>query len=520
MRPPTTADGHGASASTKARAAASVRKSQRQSALIRTLLVTISIPLSAGSAYLMLAEQNAPIDASIGRIAPPTYNPAAADVFRYETARKPSTPVIAQTIAPPAGTPITTGTLLRAPSSLQHPVHLKLDANGKLVSPFSLVLDGSGLEIGRKERDEYLLQRPVLTLAGLEKAATLTSGEPAAWFRLMEPSFQLSYTDADRRRLSSLIVQAPEMRRAVQATDAFVRGHQNKGPIAIESLRPGSGYDRDGRLSAALTELRWLGEATLSMAVHGDRSPERRIEDSLLHWANTYRPSGDAVLELPFLQALKAYEYTRASLSNDSRSKIEELFVAIVEAQFLRMRQYREYDRWHAAHTLFTLATGLSLRRASLQYHGIMQFDGHTQYSNLARKAMLEPEDVERVRYLVHTAILLDRSGAGSIAQNFKPDSNLAVAIDKMALAAPRPELRADAIQAVSYAVYFKPQLLPLLVKLTGQTQSRFGTNDAVIWAALRRPDSSVDSKPKRANPAAADDRRPARLPERKTDSH
>lgn len=393
-----------------------------------------------------------------------------------------------QTAATPE-TAATSTTASRAPSGLRYPIKLRLDALGRLVSPYSVVLDAEGQEVNRLERDEALSQLPLLP-----------SGTPPAGYNANENSNQISYGDIDRRRMAALVARAPELKTALTRNDALVSKRLNLPTTAVVSLAPSNLLGSEARRLDAIRDLEWMRAAALAMVVNGDRQPVRRTEELLKQWASIYQPSGDAIAELPILDLVIAYDVVRGAMSDADRNSVEGMLAAVVDAQLVKFKNARTYDLWHAAHTRMSLAIGFTIRKAAFQFHGSTQFERHIVGSSLMRKLEFDTDDVRRMTQLLESAILLDRSNMKNVAQALQApldlDSGMRLLLTDRAL-----DDRAELIDAFNAAVYFKPEYLPNLVRLAGASGTRFGTDTAVIRSAIRRPDSSVSPVPRK--PAA-----------------
>jgi hypothetical protein len=500
IKSPFDPSGRNVSHYTKVQAAAFAKRAQTNTALIRGLLTAIAIPLAAGAAYLIFSGHQIDIKSITG--AHHTPQPSLADIER--------TPAAQPTLAPLSSLPTSMGateitpqvvsisdvvarseTRSTASASTARPLAVVLDADGKISSPFSVELDANGYETSRRELEEHLALLPPLPLDGLEDVRVLSQEKAKTRLAISNTINVFKLTHDEMRRLSVLRHQAPEVRKMLEDAENITRTRLLRPPVAAESFHPGA---NNPFLSEALEEIRWVRAAVFSKDVNGDTSNEQRIRQTILLWANTYKPSGDVLLDKPLLDYLLAYNSVRSVFSPEDQATVDTFLSSVIDAQFLRMKAHKLYDSRHALHTRLALATGLTIKSDMLISYAYNQFNHHIANSPLFLKRSLDAENVRTITHLLHAALIFDRSGL-TFVQSQKSPRSLASAVDVLSNSS-QPANNEDLVNALVVAAYFRPDLYPKLARASEVKNSRFGTNEGALLAAIRKPTSTLTAPP------------------------
>lgn len=492
LRSPVDSFGRDPSQYTKQKAADAAKRAQSNSELVRGLLIAMAIPLSAGAVYLLLSGQDVRIEGLTSSPVAAAPVPNAASVSA--TLPPPIGAEIVPTGNPHGSTAIVAGptnpvdrTIATSGSSLEpQELKLELDSSGQLKSPYTVVLDENGREVSRKEFSEFAMFLPLLPLGPFEGAKTLSTAEVPADFSPKQQVRPFVYSEIEHRRLAALRATAPEIRRAIDNLTSLSSSRMTMSPAAVESFS-------DSRLQAAAEnakiELRWLKAAAVTRDLLGDRTPERRLVDSLLTWARTYKPSGDAVAELPLLDAVYAYNSVRHLYRTPDQAEIDAFFKQIIDLQFIRQKSNKVYNESHAAHILMTAAVGYVIENSAFQLHAITQYKYHVEKSLELKQSAPGDDEVKSLASLLETAYIFDRAGM----LDYRSPQLHAASAAMVAHGKTTDPLRL--VDAVASAAYFDPTFYRRLITISAQagvTGTRFGTDNGAFKAALRKPTSSL----------------------------
>lgn len=509
--------GHNISHFTKARAADNVKKAKASSDLLRGLLFSLAVPLIAGAAYLMFSNDEIYIPSlSVSNDLPvlvemPPSQPARAPAARAELLVappvQPELAVAALGIATLGAEDIQAapGAKLEKP----RPVVLQLNSIGKLESPFSLELDANGLEISRKEFADRAFFLPTIPRGAFESAKTLSLAQVPDDFKNIIQARPFAFNDSERIRVTELRRRAPELNRWFNSMADLSNSRLRTNQQAIESFTAAS---NESRKADALAELQWMKAASIMRDMDGDRSVEKRLLDVMMLWVRTYKPTGSAVSDLPLIDAVYAYNNIRHLWSSTDQNVIDGFFNGLVDAQFIRMRSHKVFDEEHAAHVQFALTVGLVTENRALQLHGLTQYKLHVDQSALLNLDSFGTDEVKTLHHLLRAAYALDRTGNGTYRSL---NLNRAIATLAGTSQSSPSDLR---LNTVALGAYFRPDLYPRLAALTVQSgvlNSRFGTSDGAVLAALRRPTSSMDPAVSGRQPSGVPTKLPPKTPRR-----
>lgn len=492
VKSPVNPVGHNASYYTRTQGAELERRAEANSDLVRGLLTAIAVPLVVGAAYLMFSGHKPEIPALTEMM--PAHEPAVLDEPMPDRAPAARATLPVPKAFDPQVALAPTMTVMNADGlsktgELYEPrlLRISLDANGKMASPFSVELDADGNEVGRKELEEHLVFADPLPLGEFENARILSATllPPGQFAVTRARPFMM--TEAERRRLSELRLVVPEIRKAFREADLLTNARLRSAPFAIESFN--STRVSKSIIDEGLKELRWLHQAAIVHDLQGDTATEKRMMDTIMLWAKTYKPSGLAREEAPLLELVYAYNQVRHLWRMPDQSTLDVFFRTIVDAQFARLKAQKQYDTAHALHTLFSLAIGYATDNGAFQKHGLYQYRTHLEKAGWLKQDTFGGEDVLTLKALLRSAFTLERSGNPGYQ-----DAELNRAVDVLA-SATQAHSKDVLLEAIANAAYFRPDLYKTLAELStsaGVEGSRFGTNDGAILAAIRKPDSSL----------------------------
>lgn len=492
--------GHNVSHYTKQKAADVAKRAQINSELIRGLLVAMAIPLAAGAAYLLLSGQEVRIEGL-------TTNAGGANSSQTSQAH---TPAVKATLPAPIGAEIVPtgnmqGTLpvvatsanpvdrgIAAANTPAQPRELKieLDEEGKLKSPYIVELDEEGREVSRKEFEEYAMFLPPLPLGPYDGVKTLSTSPVPADFIVKMQVRPFAYSEEENRRLGPLRSTAPEIRRALDNATSQASARMTSSPGAVENF-----YDQryTTTYQNAMLELRWMKSAAIARDLLGDRTAERRLTESVLLWARTYKPNGDAIMDLPLLDAVYAYNNIRHLYRTPDQTLIDDFFRRIVDVQFIRQKSNKLYNESHTAHILMAAAVGYVVDNSAFQQHAILQYKYHVEKSPQLMQIAPGDEEVNSLRNLLEAAYIFDRVGVLEYRSERFHKAVLAMAANG------KTDPAMLLVSTVASAAYFDPTLYARLGALSvqaGLTGTRFGTDEGALKAAVRKPTSSLTASP------------------------
>lgn len=488
--------GHNVSHYTKQKAADIAKRAQINSELVRGLLIAMAIPLSAGAAYLLLSGQDIRIE---GLSSNPVANTPVAQNPGTET------PAVKATLPAPIGAEIVPtsnlhGTLpvladasnpvdrgiARATSQGPRELKLELDSDGKLKSPYIVELDEEGREVSRKEFEEYAMFLPLLPLGPFEGVKTLSTANVPADFVPKVQTRPFVYTEEESRRLAPLRATAPEIRRAMDNATSTSSSRMTSAPGAAESLQGGA-------IENAVLELHWMKAASIARDLLGDRSTERRLTDTILLWARTYKPTGDALTEIPLLDLVYAYNNVRHLYRTPDQTLIDDFLKRVVDLQFTRQKSNKLYNESHAVHLLTAAAVGYVIDNPAYQLHALTQYKFHIEKSSELKQSAPGDDEVKSLRALLEAAYIFDRAGVPDYRS-----ARLHAATVAMANSG-KTDPPTLLVSAVASAAYFDTALYRRLGELSvqaGLTGTRFGTDEGALKAAVRKPTSSLVASP------------------------
>lgn len=453
------------------------KRSQTNSYSVKALLITMGIPLVAGAAYLIHLKQEVQLEKTSSSKSELTKIEVLNAAYRE--------PVLANPVTHASQTTVPSREAAIAPTP--GPIKIELDSEGKMISPFSLVLDENGNEESRKEIEETYVLLPPLPLGEFEKVKILSDANITKGFAMRTESRPFIYSDAERLRLTLLRASAPEIKRVFELIQAFATSRMQISPLAVESFEDPR---IDSKLIAsAQSELAWTTAAAFVREIHGDQSAERRLIETIKLWVATYKPTGNAKAELPFMDLLIAYSYIRHLLGAPDQVMIDDFFKSMINAQFTRLKAHKVYDANHAAHVYCVIAVGYVIDNSAFQLHGQTQFKFHIEHSKALKQDSYGTETVETLKHLFGAAYVLERAGTLEY-QNV--NLQRAAAILATASQSQPPTLL---VEAVARAAYFRGDLygtLPTLARGAGLLDSRFGTHGGAILAAIRKPTLSL----------------------------
>lgn len=463
------------------------RGTKTKTSFLRRLLVGIAFSLAAGCAYLLFADSFNSKNRKSSKGVPNSVSPRVSGSVS-----------IPSVVAPENLTVIGTSETVAASEAVQHKkLKLVLDSAGKLISPFSIELDQNGDEIARTELSDPTIRLTPLPLGAFDGVGRLSEAQlpPAflaqAWMR------PFAFSEAERQRIMGLRVVAIEIKNYLNEVESLTATRLSR-PLQVTG--PDLTVEDAADLSA---ELSWLRAASLARDLLGVRLTERRLIESLLRIAKSYKPTGLALREKPLLDAIFAYDHVRHLLGAAEQSIIDGFFRGIVDQQFTQMKLEKRYGESHATHTLFAVSVGHVIQDAPIAYHGATQYAFHTANSKLLEQDNLDAEGVRVLNALLRAAYVLERSG--STAYSSQKLHSAADALLRTGAALPNPNL----LETVGLAAYFRGELYAPLAEMTrdaGVANSRFGSGEIALLAATRRPTTSL-------MPVTAINRQPTNAP-------
>ncbi len=386
---------------------------------------------------------------------------------------------------------------------------ITLNSNGKMESPFSLELDENGFEVSRKELGDNAFFLPSIPRGVFETATSISSAQIPDDFKNLAQVRPFALTEAERNRITIIRQRAPELNRWIVSTLDFSNSRNRVAQVAVESF---TSFKFEAMKASALTELKWIQSASFARDLNSDRTVEKRLLDTMMLWAKTYKPSGSAIDDRPLMDAAEAYGNIRHLWSSTDQNLIDGFFTGLVEAQFTRMKSHKFFDEAHAAHVRFALIVGLVTDNRALQLHGITQYKLHVERSPIFKMESFGTTEVRTLEHLLRSAYALDRS------ENFDyRHMNLSRAVTVLS-GASQSSPKEERINTLALGAYFRPDLYPRLAALTVQTgtlNSRFGMSDGALIAALRRPTSSLDPSASGRQPSQVPTKLPPKAPRR-----
>lgn len=509
--------GHNVSHFTKARAADNVKKAKATSDLVRGLIFSLAVPLVGGAIYLMLSND----EVSISGLAVTNELPVLINVPTPENTRAPAAraeliqaPPVQPELAAAAFGIETSGaqkfqTFHGGSTGAPRALSVRLSADGKLESPFSVELDENGLEVSRKEASELTFFLPPIPRGYFESSKTILSTQIPEDFKTINQARPFAVSDLERIRLTELRRRAPELNGWFADIAGTSNARLRTSQQAIENF---SAPQFQNLRSDAIEELRWVKAASIVRDIDGDRSVEKRLLETMMLWARIYKATGSPLDDLPLLDALEAYNNIRHLWSTTDQTFIDGFFHGLVEAQFVKMKSHKKFDETHAAHARFAVAVGLVTGNRALQLHGLTQYKLHVERSTALKLESFGTDEVKTLNHLLRTAYALDRAGSDDYRSN---ELNRAIAT----LAGPSQSFPQEMrIDTLAVGAYFRPELYSRLAALTSQTgvpRARFGTADGALIAALRKPTSSLDPSMSARQPSNVPTKLPPKAPRR-----
>lgn len=488
--------GHNVSHFTKVRAADEEKRAKTKSDVIRGLLIALAFPLIAGAIYLAVSGQSLRIPgitdeepAAKPATTGSTANPSALDRQPAANATLPSILPLEVAPTPPAITTVDRdGHGSTSEAVVPQPLKLEFDSNGQLVSPYTVELNENGDEVARTEQLDRMVFLAPLPLGPFESASKLSKAEVPSSFTLAPQARPFVFSDDERKRVASLRAIAPEVKKYLDESDALSSSRLSMANQAVESFTPDAKLTQV-RIDDMFTELRWMRAATISRDISGDRNVERRLLESLMLLARTYKPTGSPITELPLLDALFAYDHVRHLFRTPDQTTIDGFFRDIVDAQFTRMKFEKTYTELHAAHVLFALSVGSVIQNKAFELHGLTQYKFHIDNSKALAHDSYGPEVVRTMNALLHSAYVIERSGT-----NAYQSARLNQAVNVL-FTASQAESKTYLLRTMGVAAYFRPDLYPNLAAQTraaGIPNSRFGTGEGALLAASRHANASL----------------------------
>jgi hypothetical protein len=466
---------------------------KQSSGFVQGVLLGIVLPILAGAFYLQYANQDFKVKMP-GETDVDFQLPKDTDNDQTRTPAARITippPLELQSKLSPEVSAATVASRSAHGSAAQGPLKIVLDSNGVMISPFSVELDENGDEVTRVEVDRHL---PNIAMGEFEYVQSLKLFNlplsPANGFTSSGPARPFAFSDAEKKRILDLRAAAPEIKDAIQHSESITVSRSQK-PVCASDALDGSPADSEG-----FTELRWLRSASFVLDVIGEKladkatekvSIQKRIGETLLKWAKTYKPSGSAISDLPLLDALVAYDHVRSSFNSSEQNVIDDFFKQLVDAQFTKVKSLRNYGVEHAAHTRFAMSVGNVTGSPTYQYYGQVRYQQHLEFSPLSALESFGEKEVAEFSQLLQAALVLERAHSAAY-QNPRMIRSTDLLLNRSQAT---PQLR---LETLAVAAYFRQELysvLPETAKLAGVSSSRFGTSEGAILAAIRKPTSS-----------------------------
>lgn len=496
VKSPIDAFGHGVSQLTTARAADAEKVAQSKSETVRMILIALAVPIIAGAGYLAVSGQTLVIPwLNAENEAPRPQKPksiAAQAAIDRAPAAKTALPEILPLEVPAAPPGITTigedGHRTTNETAAPRLLTVELDSNGIMISPFTVELNENGDEVGRTELADQMVYLPALPLGAFESATVLSKAEVPSSFTSDSKARTFVFSDEERRRVAGLRAVAPEVKKYLDASDALSTSRLSTATQTVESFTAGPQLPQS-RIDDMYIELKWMRAASLARDLSGDRSVERRLMDSLMSLAKTYKPSGRPLLEMPLLDAVDAYDHVRHLWRTPDQAIIDGFFSDVVDAQFTRLKSQKVYNEVHATHILFALSVGYVIQNSAFQLHGITQYRNHIEHSQMFTHDSFGPEEVLAMSSLLRAAWVLERSGSLAY-QNAKLNQAIPTLFTLS-----QADSKLTLLKTLGFAAYFRADLYPLLAQASrnaGVLNSRFGSGEGAILAASRRATASL----------------------------
>jgi hypothetical protein len=488
--------GHNVSYFTKIRGEDAEKREKSKSETVRVILIALAVPMIAGAIYLAVSGQSLNIPGltpESDETMPPSSQTAALESTgdRSPAAKATLPAILPLEVAPqPPGIAIVTqdGHGTTNESAAPQTLKIVLDSNGIMVSPYSVELDENGDEVARTELRDRLVYLPSLPLGQFESAPVLSKAEVPSTYTNNSQNRVFVFSEEERRRVAGLRAVAPEVKKYLNEEDSLSTSRLSIATQSVVSFTAGPNLQQ-ARIDDMYAELKWMRAASLARDISGDRSVERRLMDSLMALAKTYKPTGSPVTELPLLDALFAYDHVRHLWRTPDQAIIDGFFRDIVDMQFTRIKSEKVYTEVHAAHVLFALSVGYVIQNSAFQLHGITQYKAHIERSKLFSLESYGPEDVRTLNALLRSAYVIERSG-----NLYYQSVKLYQAAGTLATAS-QAETKLYLLKTLGVAAYFRPDLYPHLAALTrnaGIANSRFGSGEGALLAASRHATASL----------------------------
>lgn len=502
---------------TAVRMAGTAKRSRSGADSARAILIAAALPLSAAAVFLLLSGQNVNIGITIEDSVPNQVSDGPGDVQQH---RAHDGPVAKATLPLAAPTPLKMQTVsadlvVRLPSSGPSDTQLvaKPTSNttlifnefGELESPYSLTFDENGTVIHSQSRSETEAIFPAIDLGVRGHPIDFNMLAPIAEFKPPNPLTATILLNDSMRRIYTKKVSDPEFAQLIESLKQAAMARLNLDVATLKSFVP-----RDGASHAdGLTELSWLKKAALFQRITGEKQLSSRIDQTFRAWAQTYEPSGDITLEAPLSDYIYAYSLMRDNSPKDTVLAVDYFLTRIITRQFEYLHMNKFYDMRHAMFIANTIAVGIAIKKVEYQWYAFERFNQHVINSPaFNRPGRPTRADIDTYAKLLEALITFDQ------AQVLKDNSNtmnrMASYMDRLLTAQLNPsftvEHKASLAEVLKQAVYFRPALLPLYVKLQAtvgglnddERLSRHGSTDALLNLAKRYTESYSLSEARR----------------------
>lgn len=500
LRTPTDPYGQNASQVTKQRGKELELRERRRVEMFRALLLAIAFPLIAGAGYLVYSGKRLNFS---GSSIPTQTLVAAEDPNNRSPATSATLPVAKIDVAPASNKQLglsqlvvqqTTKSEPATESKTKKPSQFHLDENGMLVSPFSVELDEDGNEVARLELQDHLAFLPPISYGAFEKLSSFSQAKPSAEFMKLiaeaRPLFlsAFRYTSAEVLRFNYLLNSVPEVNLLTVAYLRTARELTGRRPFATRSLSPAANTPEN--LKQALAEIDWIEPTVTVSQITGDKSFDERLKASVLEWARTYVPSGIPEEDQRLDKLAMAYEYLQESLKPEENSAIRAFLMKLADAQLVRFKSHKIYDRPHAQHIHFMVSLGGALRDPRILEHAIYQYRNHVEKAPMFLFESFDYDHLVSMRYLLDSTILLERLGFRFYQNQVGPRS-LAHGVEILKKSS-ETEHPWDYLLAAISAGYFEPSMFEKVRRLTGSPENRYATTYGITLVALRKDSSSL----------------------------
>lgn len=500
LRTPTDPYGQNASQVTKQRGKELEMRERRRAETVRALLLAVALPLIVGAGYLVMTGKRLNLT---GGILPTQPLVATEDPNNRSPATSATLPVAKVDVNPVVNKQIGMSQILMQQTKTdsspeaakaKRPVQLRLDENGKLVSPFSVELDEDGNEVARLEVEDHLAFLQPIPYGPFEKVSSFSTVKPSDDFMKLiteaRPLFlsAFKYTPEEVRRFNFLRNTMPETGLLIFAYSRTARELSGRRPFAVRSLAPSANSPEV--LKQAQTELDWIEPTVTVSQITGDRSFDERLKTTALEWARTYTPSGNLEEDSRLGKVAMAYEYLQDTLNPADNNTIRTFLMKLADVQLVQFKSHKIYDRPHAQHVHFMMTLGGALRDPRILEHAVYQYRHHIDRAPMFLFEAFSYDNLVSLRYLLDSTIILERLGFRFYQKQVSPRS-LAHGIEILKKSS-ETEYPWDYLLASISAGYFEPTMFGAVRRLSGSPENRYATTYGITLVATRKEFSTL----------------------------